>query len=105
MHVLIGDLKKGEFKSWDNPKQYIYIYICGGSGTLEKNPHLVIWSMVCMPKKLSIRNLSILNIALLGQWSWRFFIEREPLWKWIIIRKFREEGKDQSSSVLREVLV
>ena len=43
-----------------------------GGGALEKRPHLVKWVVVCSHKKkgsLGIRNLSILNRALLCKWS------------------------------------
>ena len=65
-------------------------------GALEKKPHLVNWNLVCTDKKeegLGIRRLVDFNKALLGKWSWRFAIEREPFWKQVIINKFwLEEG-------------
>ena len=66
-----------------------------GEGALEKRPHLVKWAIVCLDKKkggLGVRNLSILNRALLCKWSWRYAVERESLWKLVISRKFGEEG-------------
>ena len=53
-----------------------------GGGALEKKPHLVRWSLVCLEKSnggLGVKCLSILNKALLCKWSWRFAIERERL--------------------------
>ena len=46
-----------------------------GGGALEKKPHLVRWSLVCLEKSnggLGVKCLSILNKALLCKWSWRF---------------------------------
>ena len=40
---------------------------------------------------LGTKNLSILNKALLGKWSWSFVSERKPLGKWLIIGKYRQE--------------
>ena len=43
-----------------------------GGGALNHKPHLVNWSVCCMEKLkggLGIKNLSILNKALLGKWS------------------------------------
>ena len=51
-------------------------------------------SIVCMEKKdggLSIRNLSMLNKALLGKWCWRFAFENEFFWKQVIVGKYGEE--------------
>ena len=51
-------------------------------GVLEKKPHLVRWSLVCLEKSnggLGVKCLSILNKALLCKWRWRFAIERERL--------------------------
>ena len=48
-------------------------------GVLEKKPHLVLWSLVCLEKSnwgLGVKCLSILNKALLCKWNWRFAIER-----------------------------
>ena len=59
---------------------------CGSVG--EEAPSC---KVVCSHKKkggLGIRNLSILNRALLCKWSWRFAVERESFWKLIISRKF-----------------
>ena len=41
---------------------------------------------------LGIKNLSILNKALLGKWSWRFVRERNLLWKRVIVGKYEQEG-------------
>ena len=52
------------------------------------------WSIVYMEKKygsLGIRNLSMVNEALLGKWCWRFSYENEPLWKQVFVRKYGEE--------------
>ena len=60
-------------------------------GALEKKLHLVNWNLVCTDKKeegLGIRRLVDFNKALLGKWSWRFAVEREPFWKQVIINKF-----------------
>ena len=72
---------------------------------MEKRPHLVKWAIVCSNKKnggLSVKNLSILNRALLCKWSWRYTVERESSWKLVISRKFREEGGGWSTCEIRE---
>ena len=72
---------------------------------MEKRPHLVKWVVVCSLKKmgeLGIRNLSILNRALLCKWSWRFVVERESFWKLVISRKFGKEGGGWNSYEVRE---
>ncbi|RVW14439.1 hypothetical protein CK203_090793 [Vitis vinifera] len=38
-----------------------------------------------------IRSLAALNKALLGKWNWKFAIEKNSLWKQVIIDKYGEE--------------
>ena len=72
-------------------------YFLWGGGDLEKKPHLVNWSIVCLEKHnggLGFKNLSLFNKALLGKWFWRFVKERNPLWKRVIVGKYGiQEGE------------
>ena len=43
-----------------------------GGGALVQKPHLVRWNMVFLEKRkggLGVRNLSLMNIALLSKWN------------------------------------
>ena len=65
-----------------------------GGGALEKKTHLVKWSAVCTDMRqegFGIRSLAALNKALLGKWNWKFAIEKNSLWKQVIIDKYGEE--------------
>ncbi|WKA06987.1 hypothetical protein VitviT2T_024859 [Vitis vinifera] len=76
-----------------------------GGGNLEQKPHLVRWEVVCLNKKkggLGVKNLSILNKALLAKWNWRFANEREALWNQVIRGKYGEERGGWSSREVRE---
>ena len=67
-------------------------------------PHLVNW-FVCMEKKdrsLGIRNLSLLNKALLGKWCWRYASKNAPFWKQVIVGKYGEEEGGWCSGASRE---
>ncbi|RVW84958.1 hypothetical protein CK203_039556 [Vitis vinifera] len=59
-------------------------------------PYLVRWNLVCLEKRkggLGVRNLSLMNNALLCKWNWRFANEREALWRSVISLKYGvEEG-------------
>ena len=49
-------------------------------GALVQKLHLVRSNLVCLEKMkggLSVRNLALMNIALLSKWNWRFANERE----------------------------
>ncbi|KAL6343127.1 hypothetical protein AAG906_019670 [Vitis piasezkii] len=76
-----------------------------GGENLERKPHLVRWEVVCLSKKkggLGVKNLSILNKALLAKWNWRFANEREALWNQVIRGKYGEERGGWSSREVRE---
>ena len=75
-----------------------------GGGALERKPHLVDWSIVCSDKPkgdLGVRNLALLNKALLCKWSWHFAVEREALWRQVICAKYGEEEGGWRSCVVR----
>ena len=74
------------------------------SGALEKKLHLVNWSSVSANMRqggLGIRNLVVLNKALLGKWNWRFVVERHSLRKQVIIDKFGVEERGWCSREAR----
>ena len=76
-----------------------------GGGALEKRHHLEKWSSMCKDKKLGglhIKVLSFLNKVLLGKWCWRFALEREFLWRRVIVGKFGEEPRGWCSLARRE---
>ena len=40
-----------------------------------QRPHFVRWNLVCLEKKkggLGVRNLALMNRALLSKWNWRY---------------------------------
>lgn len=41
--------------------------------------------------RLGIKNLSVINTALLGKWGWRFAISENSIWKEIISLKYKME--------------
>ncbi|RVW41547.1 hypothetical protein CK203_068199 [Vitis vinifera] len=50
---------------------------------------------------LGVRNLALLDKALLCKWSWRFVMEREALWRQVICVKYEEEEGGWRSCVVR----
>ena len=53
--------------------------------------HLVKWAKVCKPMQvggLGIRRLRSFNFALLGKWFWRYVLETNALWRWVIVVKY-----------------
>ena len=65
-----------------------------GGGNMDKKPQLVKWSTICANKRnggLRIRDLYILNRALLCKWIWRFANEKNALWRNVICWKNGEE--------------
>ena len=65
-----------------------------GGGSLERELHLVKWATICSERRnrdLGVKNLSILNKALLNKWSWRYAREKEAWWVEVIRRKYGEE--------------
>ena len=65
-----------------------------GGGALEKKAHLVNWEVVCSGKRLGglgLRNLSLMNKALLEKWIWRFASDTDCTWKRLITFKYGTE--------------
>ena len=53
--------------------------------------HLVKWDLLCRPYSkggLAIKNLRQFNEALLGKWLWRFGVERDALWRRVVMEKY-----------------
>lgn len=68
--------------------------LCSGLGYNFKF-HLVKWDKVCFSISfggLGIRNLRIVNQALLGKWLWRYNMESEVLWKCPRIKLVLRDG-------------
>ncbi|MCI04661.1 DUF4283 domain protein [Trifolium medium] len=65
------------------------------SGAREGNKIAwVKWSDVCRPKEcggLGIKNLRLVNIALLTKWRWRLHTSKDVIWKSVLMAKY---GKD-----------
>ncbi|KAJ9704889.1 hypothetical protein PVL29_003101 [Vitis rotundifolia] len=64
-------------------------------GHLERKVHLINWEVVCTQKEkggLGLRKIAVLNKALLGKWVWRFAIEKDNLWKKVLVVKYGQEG-------------
>ena len=75
-----------------------------GGGVLAHKPHLVRWNLVCLEKRkggLGVRNLSLMNSALLCKWNWRFANEREALWRSVISLKY---GVEEGGRCTRDVM-
>lgn len=55
------------------------------------------WNIVCQPKSkggLGIRNLFVMNRALLAKWWWRFAVEKDSLWKRVLCARFGWDIKE-----------
>ncbi|KAJ9698913.1 hypothetical protein PVL29_007804 [Vitis rotundifolia] len=64
-------------------------------GHLERKVHLINWEVVCTQKEkggIGLRKITFLNKALLGKWVWRFAIEKDSLWKKVLVVKYGQEG-------------
>lgn len=73
-----------------------------GAENGERRFHLVSWKRVCKPLEaggLGIRDLKIMNRALLAKWLWRFRVETEALWRKVIAAKYGCQQLGWSSRV------
>ena len=53
---------------------------------------------------LGIRNLTLMNRALLGKWAWKFAIEDNSAWKRIISLKYVIEEGDGSQAFQEAIM-
>ena len=61
--------------------------------------------MVCLEKKkgdLGVKNIALMDIALLTKWNWRFANEREVFGKQVINHKYGEEDGGWRSCAVSE---
>ena len=75
-----------------------------GGRTLVNKSHLLSWLLVCLEKVkggLGFGSLGTFNKALLGKWSWRFAIERNPLWKRVLVGKYGQEDEGWCTNGVR----
>ncbi|XP_058784562.1 uncharacterized protein LOC131659376 [Vicia villosa] len=52
-------------------------------GDLVKSIHWICWDTVCKPREeggLGVRNVEIMNAALISKWKWRILTEKEAVW-------------------------
>ncbi|GAU17784.1 hypothetical protein TSUD_171730 [Trifolium subterraneum] len=62
-----------------------------GGATLGRKIAWVRWDKVCRPKSdggLGIRDLRVVNLALLGKWRWRLISREQGIWRDIISARY-----------------
>lgn len=67
-----------------------------GSSTDARKINWIAWHRICKARKmggLGIRNLKLTNKALLSKWTWRYFKEKQLLWRRIIQEKMRAKSE------------
>ncbi|GAU37888.1 hypothetical protein TSUD_395720 [Trifolium subterraneum] len=65
-------------------------FLWGGSSS-KKKISWVSWSNICKPKKdggLDIKDLRLVNNALLAKWRWRILTEGQGLWRDILLARY-----------------
>lgn len=64
--------------------------------------HLIDWNTCCQSFEnggLGIRRIKLHNKALLSKWLWRFGMERDSLWRKVVVARFGEESNWESRKV------
>ena len=67
---------------------------------MEKKLHLINWNIVCESKEsggLGIRDLTLMNRALLGKWTWKFAMKGDTIWRKFFSLKYGMEEGDRFS--------
>ncbi|XP_058726593.1 uncharacterized protein LOC131597953 [Vicia villosa] len=58
----------------------------------KRTVHWVSWDTVCKTREkggLGIKNMKVMNMALLSKWKWRILIEDEAVWRGILVSRYR----------------
>ena len=62
-------------------------FLWSGVGECKRD-HLISWDVMCKPKAkegLGFGKISLMNLALLGKWLWRYPRESSALWHQVIL--------------------
>ncbi|XP_058722219.1 uncharacterized protein LOC131594138 [Vicia villosa] len=74
-------------------------------GDVRKSIHWVCWDTVCKTKEeggLGIKNVEIMNVALISKWKWRILNENDAVWSGILKARY---GKVKLKVLVGDVAV
>ncbi|XP_058756592.1 uncharacterized protein LOC131629811 [Vicia villosa] len=83
-------LLKRRLVAWKGNLGYQSKFLWNGRD-VKRPIHWVNWDTVCKLREeggLGVKNVGVMNVALLSKWKWRILVEEEAVWRGILVSRY-----------------
>lgn len=90
IHIYSLSFYKAPMKVLNEIHQIQSKFLLGG-GDLKRSIHWVSWNVICKSREeggLGVKNVEIMNAALIFKWKWRILSDDEAVWRGILNARY-----------------